>query len=107
MDALELSTEDDVADAVLRFADMRKLRFAKDARMSERLAKLVPGGLIPHIGFLWPTFLWLLLLVPLAVGLYLLLLAPAQEDRAALCQSGAGQAGGAASRAGAVMCRPR
>ena len=29
VDALELSTEDDVADAVLRFADMRKLRFAK------------------------------------------------------------------------------
>jgi uncharacterized protein (DUF58 family) len=31
VDALELSTEDDVADAVLRFADMRKLRFAKSA----------------------------------------------------------------------------
>jgi uncharacterized protein (DUF58 family) len=29
VDAMELSTEDDVADAVLRFADMRKLRFAK------------------------------------------------------------------------------
>jgi len=29
VDALELSTEDDVADAVLRFADMRRLRFAK------------------------------------------------------------------------------
>ena len=28
-DLLELSTEDDVADAVLRFADMRRLRFAK------------------------------------------------------------------------------
>lgn len=29
VDAMELSTEDDVADAVLRFADMRRLRFAK------------------------------------------------------------------------------
>ncbi len=29
VDAIELSTEDDVADAVLRFADMRRLRFAK------------------------------------------------------------------------------
>jgi uncharacterized protein (DUF58 family) len=29
VDALELSTEDDIADAVLRFADMRRLRFAK------------------------------------------------------------------------------
>ena len=29
VDGLELSTEDDVADAVLRFADMRRLRFAK------------------------------------------------------------------------------
>jgi uncharacterized protein (DUF58 family) len=31
VDALELSTEDDVADAVLRFADMRRLRFAKNS----------------------------------------------------------------------------
>ncbi|MES2255639.1 MAG: DUF58 domain-containing protein [Pseudomonadota bacterium] len=29
VDALELSTEDDVVDAVLRFADMRRLRFTK------------------------------------------------------------------------------
>jgi uncharacterized protein (DUF58 family) len=29
VDAIELSTEDDVADAVLRFADMRKHRFGK------------------------------------------------------------------------------
>ena len=29
VDALELSTEDDVADAVLRFAEMRKLRFSR------------------------------------------------------------------------------
>ena len=31
VDALELSTEDDIADAVLRFADMRRLRFAKNS----------------------------------------------------------------------------
>ena len=31
-------------------------------------------GLVPHIGFLWPTFLWLLILVPLAVALYVLFL---------------------------------
>jgi uncharacterized protein (DUF58 family) len=31
VDTLELSTEDDVADAVLRFADMRKHRFAAPA----------------------------------------------------------------------------
>ena len=29
VDTLELSTEDDVTDAVLRFADMRKHRFAR------------------------------------------------------------------------------
>jgi uncharacterized protein (DUF58 family) len=31
VDALELSTEDDIADAVLRFADMRRLRFRKQS----------------------------------------------------------------------------
>jgi len=31
VDALELSTEDDVADAILRFADMRRLRFQKQS----------------------------------------------------------------------------
>jgi len=31
-------------------------------------------GLVPHIGFLWPMFLWLLIAVPLAVALYVLLL---------------------------------
>jgi Ca-activated chloride channel homolog len=31
-------------------------------------------GLVPHIGFLWPMFLWLLILVPLAVALYVLFL---------------------------------
>jgi len=29
---------------------------------------------IPHLAFLWPSFLWLLLLVPLAIALYVLLL---------------------------------
>jgi Ca-activated chloride channel homolog len=43
--------------------------------MNARLSKLflaIPH--IPHLSFLWPEFLWLLLLVPLTVGLYLLLL---------------------------------
>ena len=31
-------------------------------------------GLVPHIGFLWPMLLWLLLLVPLAVALYVIIL---------------------------------
>ena len=39
VDALELSTEDDVADAVLRFADMRKQRFAAGAGMNARLSQ--------------------------------------------------------------------
>ena len=40
--------------------------------MKETLTRL--WGLVPHIGFQWPVFLWLLVLVPLAVALYLLLL---------------------------------
>jgi Ca-activated chloride channel family protein len=31
-------------------------------------------GLVPHIGFLWPLFLWLLIVVPLAVLLYVLIM---------------------------------
>jgi len=31
-------------------------------------------GLIPHLGFLWPMFLWLLIVVPLAVLLYVLIM---------------------------------
>ena len=31
-------------------------------------------GLVPHIGFLWPMLLWLLLLVPLAVAFYVVIL---------------------------------
>jgi|HubBroStandDraft_2_1064218.scaffolds.fasta_scaffold182391_1 Ca-activated chloride channel family protein len=43
--------------------------------MNARLTKFflaIPH--IPHLSFLWPTLLWLLLLVPLSVGLYVLLL---------------------------------
>ncbi|HEX4105985.1 MAG TPA: VWA domain-containing protein [Rhizomicrobium sp.] len=43
--------------------------------MSARLTKLflaIPH--IPHLTFLWPEFLWLLLLIPLTAGLYVLLL---------------------------------
>jgi Ca-activated chloride channel family protein len=31
-------------------------------------------GLVPHVGFLWPSFLWLLLLVPAIAAFYILLL---------------------------------
>jgi Ca-activated chloride channel family protein len=31
-------------------------------------------GLVPHVGFLWPSFLWLLLLVPAVAAFYVLLL---------------------------------
>lgn len=31
-------------------------------------------GLVPHIGFIWPILLWLLVLVPLAVALYVVIL---------------------------------
>jgi Ca-activated chloride channel homolog len=40
--------------------------------MNARLAKLLEH--VPHLNFLWPDFLWLLLLVPLAAGIYLFLL---------------------------------
>jgi Ca-activated chloride channel family protein len=34
----------------------------------------IAGGFLPSISFAWPTLLWLLLLVPLAVALYIVLL---------------------------------
>lgn len=40
--------------------------------MNARLARLLEH--VPHLNFLWPDFLWLLLLVPLAVGVYVFLL---------------------------------
>ncbi|HXR95788.1 MAG TPA: VWA domain-containing protein, partial [Rhizomicrobium sp.] len=47
-----------------------------NGRLQQILARLshLSFAPIPHLTFLWPTFLWLLLLVPLAVGLYVLLL---------------------------------
>ena len=46
------------------------------ARLQQILARLqhLNFAPIPHLTFLWPAFLWLLLLVPLAIGLYVLLL---------------------------------
>ena len=79
VDALELSTDDDLVDAILRFADLRKRR-----------SQLATGGGLPqHLGcarmsFLWPEMLWLLLLVPVAVAVYLLLLRRKKKQRAAL-----------------------
>ena len=49
---------------------------------------------IPAISFTWPTMLWLLLLVPLAVALYVLLLYRRKKIRGALRQYGPGAAGG-------------
>lgn len=48
-----------------------------NARLSQLLAHFPHpslGRAVPHLTFLWPGFLWLLLLVPVAVGIYLLLL---------------------------------
>ena len=64
--------------------------------MSARLLKL--WGMIPHIGFLWPSFLWLLILVPLAVALYVLILRRRRKSalryaNLALVRQAAGAAG--------------
>ncbi|HKD49023.1 MAG TPA: VWA domain-containing protein [Rhizomicrobium sp.] len=47
-----------------------------NARLSQLLARVphLNVGPIPHMTFLWPDLLWLLVLVPIAVGIYLLLL---------------------------------
>ena len=47
-----------------------------NTRLSQLFARIPhPNiGPIPHMTFLWPSFLWLLLLVPVAVGVYFLLL---------------------------------
>ncbi len=78
VDALELSTNDDLVEAVVRFADMRKRRVAR------RVAREPEGG--GSMNFLWPQFLWLLVAAPLLVLLYFWLHAAQEEDRAALCQ---------------------
>ena len=55
VDALELSTDDDLADAILRFADMRK-------RRSQLAAGGRPAAHFRNraMTFLWPELLWLL-----------------------------------------------
>ena len=67
VDALELSTDDDLVDAILRFADLRKRRSQLAAGAA---AGLPQGGASggAAMTFLWPEFLWLLLLVPLLVA---------------------------------------
>ena len=66
VDALELATDDDLVDAILRFADLRKRRsqLATGGRRCRGIWR--PNGMT----FLWPEFLWLLLLVPLLVAAY-------------------------------------
>ena len=83
VDWLELSTEDDLLDAVVRFAQMRKQRHKTASRRAqplihERHFKLPLSTALRNeactclpLSFLSPEYLWLLLLVPLAVGLYL------------------------------------
>src|SRR5205085_9268796 len=46
--------------------------FHEENRMKEWAIKT--WGLVPHLGFLWPMFLWLLIVVPLAVLLYVLIM---------------------------------
>ena len=72
VDCLELATDGDLVDALMRFADLRKRR--------SRLA----GGGMPstwskcrmkrRMNFLWPEALWLLALLPLLLLLYVWLL---------------------------------
>ena len=69
MDALELSTNDDLVDAILRFAELRKRRSQLTAA----------GDYAQHlrrkpVTFLWPEMLWLLLAVPALVAAYIFLL---------------------------------
>ena len=107
VDTLELATDDDLLDAILRFADLRRQRSrlaagggapahlgAAEDRVAE--GRVMKGG-IP-MNFIWPEMLWLLLAVPLLVLLLPVAAAPAQEDRAALRQPGAGQGGAGQER---------
>ncbi len=58
--------QDDLVEAIVRFADMRK----------RRVAAADPSNckLVARMNFLWPQFLWLLLALPLLVLLYLWLI---------------------------------
>ena len=110
IDALELSTDDDLIDAIRRFADMRKRR-----------SRLPPGGARCRqasgghaMTFLWPEMLWLLLVAAAAAGGLRLDPAAQEEARAALRQPGHGARGDgrgpahqAPHPAGAVLARAR
>ena len=75
VDVVELATQDDVMDALMRFAEMRKQSLEKVGMKGlENITWSRLAGLIPNISFQWPLFLWLLLLVPLLVAGYILLL---------------------------------
>ena len=55
VDALELSTDDDLVDAILRFADLRKRR----SQLAAGAVLPAPSG-VHAMTFLWPELLWLL-----------------------------------------------
>ena len=77
VDALELSTDGDLVDAVVRFTDMRKrrARLAAGGGFPAHLRQARPDPARTHaMNFLWPEFLWLLLALPLLVLLYVWLL---------------------------------
>ena len=66
VDALELSTDDDLVDTILRFADLRQRRsqLAGGGRLPARAERR------PRMTFLWPDMLWLLTAVPALVAVY-------------------------------------
>jgi len=68
VDALELSTADDLVEAILRFADLRKRRRQLSAAAACR------GTWEATMTFLWPDLLWLLTAVPALIAIYLFLL---------------------------------
>ena len=103
VDCLELATDGDLVDAILRFADLRKRR---SRLVRRRRAARTPGA--RRMIFLWPEVLWLLFALPLLVALYVWLLRPQERSRGALRQPQHGEGGDRRGRsAGAATCRRR
>ena len=80
MDVVELATEDDVLDALARFAAMlqakRQTEFEDRMKDLLRHAVVAPGDGADsqHLFLLAQLILWLLLLVPVIIAIYVLLL---------------------------------
>ena len=109
VDALELATDDEIVNAILRFADLRKRR-----------SQLAAGGIAAAaprsdaMTFIWPDLLWPLALAPVARRAVRLAPAPAEEGRAEVREPHDGQGGDgrgpdvpAPRPAGAVPARAR